>query len=82
VFQAYLSENQLKHYNESTIGWIFSLYVFISFFGGLLIGPVFDVKGPRMFILSGSVCLIAAVLLMGISTREPSRPFPAYRLSL
>jgi hypothetical protein len=26
VFQTYLSNNQLKEYNESTIGWIFSVY--------------------------------------------------------
>jgi hypothetical protein len=26
VFQTYLSNNQLKEYNDSTIGWIFSVY--------------------------------------------------------
>jgi len=69
VFQAYLSTHQLKQYNEGTIGWIFSVYVFLSFFGGLQIGPTFDAKGPFWLILSGSVLLTAAVLLMGICTQ-------------
>jgi hypothetical protein len=34
VFQTYLSNNQLKEYNDSTIGWIFSVYgkYFMSIF--------------------------------------------------
>ena len=37
VYQAYLSENQLSEYTESAIGWIFSVYVFLSFGCGLLV---------------------------------------------
>src|SRR5258707_1145364 len=44
VFQTYLSNNQLSSYSESSISWIFSIYCFISFFGGVQIGPVFDAK--------------------------------------
>lgn len=36
IFQAYLATHQLAHYNESTIGWIFSVYSFLSFFCGQL----------------------------------------------
>lgn len=43
--------------------------VFLAFFGGLQIGPVFDAKGPRLLILSGSILMVAAVLLMGICTQ-------------
>jgi hypothetical protein len=68
VFQAYLSNNQLKEFNESTIGWIFSVYVFLSFFGGLQIGPMFDAKGPFWLILSGAVLLPVSVLLMSFCT--------------
>jgi MFS family permease len=70
--------NQLKDFSESSVGWIFSLYVFLSFFGGLQIGPVFDIKGPRMLLIAGSICLIAGVLLMGISTSTflPPSPLP------
>ncbi|KAK5109392.1 hypothetical protein LTR62_007058 [Meristemomyces frigidus] len=54
VYQAYVAENQLSEYSESTIGWIFSLYVFLSFFCGLQIGPIFDAKGPRLLVFAGS----------------------------
>ncbi|KIW08845.1 uncharacterized protein PV09_00771 [Verruconis gallopava] len=66
AFQTYVSQNQLKDYNESTIGWIFSFFVFLSFFCGLQIGPVFDAKGPFWLIMSGSVLLTAATLLLGL----------------
>jgi MFS family permease len=66
AFQTYISQNQLKDYNESTIGWIFSFYVFLSFFGGLQIGPVFDAKGPFWLIVSGSILLTGATLLLGL----------------
>ncbi|MCJ1378914.1 hypothetical protein MMC17_002013 [Xylographa soralifera] len=68
TYQAYLSTHQLADYDESTIGWIFSIYVFLAFFCGVQIGPVFDAKGPRWLILAGSVCLIAAVMGLAEAT--------------
>ncbi|KAK7425884.1 hypothetical protein QQZ08_007598 [Neonectria magnoliae] len=35
IFQAYLARNQLSEYSESEIGWIFSVFAFLFFFGGL-----------------------------------------------
>ncbi|CAI6339722.1 unnamed protein product [Periconia digitata] len=69
VFQSYLSEHQLKDYDEFTIGWIFSVYVFLSFFCGIQIGPVFDAHGPRLLILAGSICVCASMLLLGLCTK-------------
>ncbi|PVI06648.1 MFS general substrate transporter [Periconia macrospinosa] len=69
IFQQYLSEHQLKDYDEFTIGWIFSVYVFLSFFCGIQIGPVFDAHGPRLLILAGSVCICASMLLLGLCTQ-------------
>lgn len=66
TYQAYLSTHQLSEYSEGTISWIFSLYVFLSFFCGVLIGPVFDAKGPRFLVLSGSICLVASMMLLGV----------------
>ena len=73
VFQAYLSENQLHAYSESEIGWIFSLFAFITFFCGVQIGPIFDAKGPRWLILAGSVLLVLSLLLLGECTRKQLR---------
>ncbi|KAI9789911.1 MAG: hypothetical protein M1816_005680 [Peltula sp. TS41687] len=69
VFQEYLGSHQLKDHNAGTIGWIFGVYVFLSFFCGLQIGPVFDAKGPRLLVLSGSILIIAALMLLGICTK-------------
>ncbi|KAI9806405.1 MAG: hypothetical protein M1833_003592 [Piccolia ochrophora] len=68
IFQAHISANQLKDYSEGQVGWIFSLYVFLSFFCGVQIGPVFDAHGPRLLILAGSVCLVASMMLLGLCT--------------
>ncbi|KAF2839453.1 MFS general substrate transporter [Patellaria atrata CBS 101060] len=66
IFQAYLMRNQLSNYSSSTIGWVFSLYVFLSFFCGIQIGPVFDKHGPKLLLFSGSVLLVASLLLLGL----------------
>lgn len=38
VLQARLSENELKHLPESTIGWILSSYAFFLYFCGAQVG--------------------------------------------
>ncbi|MCJ1476370.1 hypothetical protein MMC13_005036 [Lambiella insularis] len=68
TYQAYLSTHQLSSYDESTIGWIFSIYVFLAFFCGVQIGPIFDAKGPRWLILSGSVFMVAGVMGLAEAT--------------
>ena len=68
TFQAYLSTHQLSNYSEGNIGWIFSLYVFLSFFCGILIGPIFDAKGPNLLVFLGSISLLASMMLLGLCT--------------
>ncbi|KAI8933665.1 hypothetical protein NX059_009386 [Plenodomus lindquistii] len=68
-FHSYIAEHFLQDYSESAIGWIFSTYVFLSFFCGLQIGPIFDAHGPRLLVFAGSVLLCASNLLLGICTK-------------
>ncbi|KAF2483590.1 major facilitator superfamily domain-containing protein [Neohortaea acidophila] len=68
TYQAYISHHQLAEYDESTIGWIFSVYAFLSFGAGIFIGPIFDAYGPRYLVLGGSVALVLSVFLMSICT--------------
>jgi hypothetical protein len=68
TFQAYVSTHQLAGHSQGQIGWIFSLYTFISFFGGIYIGPVFDKYGPRWVVLAGTVTLVASLVLFSFST--------------
>ncbi|OAL54012.1 MFS general substrate transporter [Pyrenochaeta sp. DS3sAY3a] len=66
IYHSYIAEHQLKGYSESTISWIFSMYVFLSFFCGLQIGPIFDAHGPRLLVLAGSILLCASSFLLGV----------------
>lgn len=43
ILQAWLLDNQLQEYSESSIGWIFSTFAFLFFFGGFQVG-----KSPRL----------------------------------
>lgn len=66
VYHGYLIEHQLRDYSESTVSWIFSVYIFLSFFCGLQIGPVFDAHGPKLLVLSGSILICLSMFLLGI----------------
>ena len=62
TLEAYLSKHQLARYDPSSRGWVFSIFIFLSFFCGLQIGPIFDAKGPRWLVFAGSVCLLAGTI--------------------
>ncbi|KAM3074590.1 hypothetical protein ACMFMG_008020 [Clarireedia jacksonii] len=68
VLVEYLSTHQLKDYSPSQIGWIFGLSLFLTFFCGAPIGPIFDAYGPRVLIFSGSILLILSMMLLGLCT--------------
>jgi MFS family permease len=59
----------------SQIGWIFGLALFLTFFCGAPVGPIFDAYGPRALMLAGSILLVASMFLLGLCTRKS--PFPA-----
>ncbi|KAL5050406.1 hypothetical protein BDW71DRAFT_125041 [Aspergillus fruticulosus] len=68
-FQAYLQTNQLKDYSSGSIAWIFGIYAFLTFFGGVQVGPVFDARGPRLLVFGGSVLVMLQVVTMGFCTQ-------------
>ncbi|KAK1977060.1 riboflavin transporter MCH5 [Colletotrichum cereale] len=68
TLHAYISSHQLAGYSEDQVGWVFSTYVFLSFFCGIYVGPIFDKYGPRWLLLSGSICVATAQMLLSIST--------------
>ena len=75
TYQAYLSTHQLASSSPSLVGWIFSIYIFLAFFCGVQIGPVFDAKGPRWLVFAGSVCLVGGTFAFAESSSK-------YNLSL
>ncbi|KAI8204087.1 hypothetical protein KHU50_003155 [Colletotrichum sp. SAR 10_65] len=66
VFESYFSEHQLADHSPSEIGWIFSLYLFIVFFVGIQVGPLFDAYGPRGLVVAGGLCISASLLLLSL----------------
>ena len=82
TFQAYLSTHQLAHESPSSIGWIFSLLAFLTFFCGVQIGPVFDAKGPRWLVAAGSVLLFAGMMGVAESTSELASTSAGMHLSI
>lgn len=69
VYESYLARHQLASYSAASIGWILSIYVFLAFGAGLVIGPIFDVHGPRWLLLAGSILIILATFLLGVCTQ-------------
>ena len=68
IYNAYLSEHQLKGYSPSVVGWLFSIYIFLAFFCGVLIGPIFDAYGPRLLVALGTVCHVGGMVGLAFST--------------
>ncbi|KAI6711594.1 hypothetical protein JHW43_005872 [Diplocarpon mali] len=69
VLLEYFSHHQLKDNSASQIGWIFGLALFLTFFCGAPIGPIFDSYGPRALIFCGSILLVASMFLLGFCTQ-------------
>jgi hypothetical protein len=73
VLLEYLQANQLKDYTTSQISWIFGLELFLTFFCGAPVGPIFDAYGPRVMVFIGSIFLSASLLLLGLCTSKLCR---------
>jgi hypothetical protein len=74
AFEQYISAHQLKDLDVSTVGWIFSLYAFLTFGVGLFVGPLFDKYGPKWLIISGSVLVVLSMDMIGNCTGKPPSP--------
>ncbi|KAL1899622.1 hypothetical protein Cpir12675_001393 [Ceratocystis pirilliformis] len=68
VIHSYIANNILEQYSDGTIGWIFSIYLFISMAGGVLGGPVFDLYGPRWMMTAGCILLTLGVMMTSLAT--------------
>ncbi|KAL4967702.1 major facilitator superfamily domain-containing protein [Aspergillus stella-maris] len=68
VFTDWLATNQLSGFTRSDVSWIFSLYMFFLWFGGVQVGPIFDRYGPRHLVGAGSIGLTVAVMTFSVST--------------
>ncbi|KAI1460556.1 MFS general substrate transporter [Annulohypoxylon moriforme] len=67
VLQAWVSENELPDFPESTIGWIFSTYGFSLYFFGVQTGPVFDAHDVHFLVIPGSIGIVASMFFFSFS---------------
>ncbi|KAF2712507.1 MFS general substrate transporter [Pleomassaria siparia CBS 279.74] len=64
TLQDYWAQNQLSNYSVRDVGWIPSVFVYLSLGLGIWIGPLFDRYGPRWIALIGSVGYLIMVFLL------------------
>ena len=68
VLSILLSSSILTTTSASSLGWIFSIYAFVVWGVGVWVGPCFDVFGPRVLLVAGTVCTVLG--MMGLSFCE------------
>jgi MFS family permease len=64
TLQDYWSQHQLSHMTARDIGWIPSVFVYLSLALGIWVGPLFDRYGPRWIALGGSIAFLLMVFLL------------------
>ncbi|ORY58480.1 major facilitator superfamily domain-containing protein [Pseudomassariella vexata] len=64
VLQDYWTQNQLSSYSSRDVGWIPSVFVYLSLALGLWFGPLFDRYGPRWLALLGSGGYLGCMFLL------------------
>lgn len=72
VFEVVISEVLLPEDSPPTIGWIFSVYAFVNWIGGVQAGPTFDAMGPRALIITGTICTLAGIFSFSVCTGKIS----------
>ena len=72
TFPAYLQDHQLSRYGDAEGGWIFSLYLFMTYGNGLRVGPAFDAVWSAFLseYLQFSMALVHFLSLVSITTIE------------
>lgn len=75
VFQAYVSNTILESTSENDVSWLFGIYVFLSYFCSVQIGPIFDVRGPKELITIGGVFLLVGTFTLSLCTSKCSAFF-------
>lgn len=68
AIESYVQINQLSHESVSSISWVFSIYMFVSLFLGLLVGPLYDTFGATYLLLTGSISLFVGLFACGSAT--------------
>lgn len=66
TIQQYLSANMLKNMSDSDVGWIFSIWLFFMYLGGVQTGPIFDAYGLRPLLIPGCIGWVASIFILSV----------------
>ena len=62
AIQGYISTHQLADVPALTVSWIFSVFVCLSYLGGVFVGPFFDAKGSTLPLIGGLILMSGGLL--------------------
>lgn len=64
--QAWLTSHQLKDESPGKVSWIFSVLLFLYFFGGVQIGPIFDTYGLKFVLIPGCIGTSLSIFILSV----------------
>ncbi|KAK9464604.1 major facilitator superfamily domain-containing protein [Lipomyces arxii] len=59
---------RLIDYSPSTIAWISSIEMFIIVFLGIIVGPVYDIVGPKPLVYPGTILMAVGMMMTSLCT--------------
>lgn len=62
VIESYVNEHQLSNINSSTVGWIFSIFSFITYTTCIFSGTYFDRNGSRIPLITGTLLFVSGII--------------------
>ncbi|CBX91021.1 similar to MFS monocarboxylate transporter [Plenodomus lingam JN3] len=68
TLQDYWGRHQLSYMSARDIGWIPSVFVYVSLALGIWVGPLFDRYGPRWIACTGSLAFLLMIFLLAECT--------------
>ncbi|QOU20042.1 hypothetical protein BRETT_004690 [Brettanomyces bruxellensis] len=68
VIEAYVQIHQLSTTAVSSISWIFSIFMFISMFLGIITGPLYDLFGSQQLLVIGAGFTFVGIFCTGECT--------------
>lgn len=64
VFQDYYEKTILADTSPDAIAWIGSIQQFLLFFGGLVVGRLFDAHGAHVLIVPGAIIIVLSLMFV------------------
>ncbi|PWY92148.1 MFS general substrate transporter [Aspergillus heteromorphus CBS 117.55] len=67
LLEEWLADHQLQGRTKASISWIFSLWYFLFYLGGIQIGPIFDTHGLKYTLIPGCIGMSLSMMALSVS---------------